>query len=131
MTTDTVNWLASVRGRLGYARGSGLLYFTSGVAWEGISHDATVTAETAPGVYGVATAGSSASTKCGFVLGCGYERLIAEHWTVRGEYLFYDFNQGDSYSLPFSSSSVPGSAAVINTSGNDVHTFRLGLSYKF
>ncbi len=82
-------------------------------------------------VYGVSTAGSAAGTRAGFVVGAGYERMLTQNWTVRGEYLYYDFNQSDSVSLPFSSSAVPGSAAIITTSRNDVNAIRLGVSYKF
>lgn len=131
MTTDTINWLSSVRGRLGYTRGAGLLYFTGGVAFEGISRETTVNAETARHVFGVSTNHSVTNTNTGFVLGTGYERMIARNWTLRGEYLFYDFNQTNTASAPFSLSSPPGSSAIFKNHGNDVHALRVGLSYKF
>ena len=38
--SNRLEWLNSVRGRLGYVWGSGLLYFTGGGAWASFRHDA-------------------------------------------------------------------------------------------
>src|SRR5262249_19630923 len=48
-----INWLASVRGRLGYAWGPSMIYVTGGVAWTNVHHaantgDGLVVCEEAP-----------------------------------------------------------------------------------
>ena len=40
--TQRIDWLATIRPRIGYLWGPGLLYFTGGGAWEGVKRDLLV-----------------------------------------------------------------------------------------
>ena len=131
MTTDKINALASIRGRIGYALGSGLLYFTGGFAWEDLTRDTSVNAETAPAVFGQNALSSVSGHRTGYVLGGGYEWMVAKHWTVRGEYLFNSFNHTDMDTMLFLPSATPDTRATVTTGQNDVHVFRIGINYKF
>ena len=118
--TTRTNWLASVRGRLGYVWGPGLLYFTGGGAWQDVTASA----------FG----NSFSTTNSGFVIGGGYEWMIASNWTVRGEYLFYDFGNSDSNSVAFGSLCAVGSPAcsvALSRGTNETSVFRLGVNYKW
>lgn len=90
-----VDYLASVRGRLGYAMGRSLFYGT--VGW---------------GTAQVSGAGVSV-TGDALVLGLGLEYALDRNWSVRGEFLHYEFDDGN----------LPGSA--------NVQAFRLGVNYRF
>src|ERR1700731_3774808 len=57
MATDRINWIASIRGRVGYVWGPGLLYFTGGGAWENVTTTAMISGNT-----GLNTFGDSATT---------------------------------------------------------------------
>ena len=125
--TVRANWLASIRGRLGYIWGPGMLYFTGGGAWE----DVTVDAMLSNGVLGQSAAGSFSKTFSGFVIGGGYEWMVAPNWTVRGEYLFYDFSNGNTGSLVLPNCGALGCGARVSNNTNEINVFRLGVNYKF
>ena len=125
--TARTNWLASIRGRLGYVWGPGLLYFTGGGAWE----DVTVHAMFSDGFAGQSVAGSFSQTRSGFVIGGGYEWMVAPSWTVRAEYLFYDFSNDNANSLALPNCAVLGCGANVSHNNNEINVFRLGANYKF
>ncbi len=136
MSHESVDWLASVRGRLGYAWGRGLFYATGGVAFEGVndkyllSTDASTSA-----IYGTSTASSANRSTVGWVVGAGYEYRLTPNWTLRGEYLHYGFSQGNIQTIAalpcsgFGAGSACG--AHVASRNNGVDLVRLGLSYQF
>jgi outer membrane immunogenic protein len=75
-----VNWIGSVRARLGWAATpTTLLYATGGVAWSNVS------------IAGVDTLPAN-QTKNGWVAGGGVEWMPWDnHWSIRAEYLYYRF----------------------------------------
>jgi outer membrane immunogenic protein len=113
-----VNWLSSVRGRVGYLWYPGLMvYGTAGFAFADIDYQANISA---PGIVGGV---SRTTTKDGFVAGAGVEYMWSREWLVRAEYLFYDFN-GSTRSF----AAVPAS---IHWDNLGISVVRLGASYKF
>jgi outer membrane immunogenic protein len=127
-------WLASIRGRLGYTWGPGMIYVTGGGAWTGVqANGGTTVASTIPGGSFIETATFSQSqTLSGWVAGAGYEWMIAPNWALRGEYLYYGFtgnnnnNGGSTLVFPISGVAVTGTTGKLNTS-----VVRIGLDYKF
>jgi outer membrane immunogenic protein len=75
-----VNWIASVRARLGWtATPATLVYATGGAAWSNVS------------IQGVDTLPAN-QTKNGWVAGGGVEwKPWDDHWSIRAEYLYYRF----------------------------------------
>jgi outer membrane immunogenic protein len=102
-----VNWLASIRGRIGYTPTSTLLlYFTGGAASIEIDNS------------GVTTIGNQDQAKTGWVIGGGLEWAPwANNWLVRAEYLNYNF-----------SGVLLGSFGASDLTISEV---RAGLAYKF
>ena len=106
-----LEWLGSVRGRVGYAFDRVLVYATGGVAFGGI--DASATAA------GVTT--SDDNTHVGWTVGAGVEVAITNNVTARAEYRYTDL--GDkNYNF---------GGAVANLDAQDLHAVRVGVSYKF
>jgi outer membrane immunogenic protein len=102
-----LSWLATFRGRLGYAFDRFMPYFTAGGAYGEIK------AATTPAVVLAAS-----DTKLGFTVGAGMEYAFLGNWTVKGEYLYVDlgkFNTG----LPVTEISFSS------------HIVRAGLNFKF
>lgn len=66
-----IDYLGTVRGRLGYAAGNVLFYGTGGLAYTRLSG------------FGVST------TATGFAVGGGIEWAFAPQWSVKAEYLYY------------------------------------------
>lgn len=82
------DWLWTLRPRIGMAANNWLLYVTGGLAVARIKGEFNFSDT-------FATAAESASvskTKAGWVLGGGLEYGIADHWSVRGEYLHVGFD---------------------------------------
>jgi outer membrane immunogenic protein len=74
---DAIDYLATIRGRLGYAFGPNLLYGTAGAAFLGISDD-----------FG-------GDTQTGWVAGGGFERKIRDNVSFGVEGLYYSFDDND------------------------------------
>jgi outer membrane immunogenic protein len=126
--TQKIDWLASTRARIGALWGPGLLYFTGGGAWEGVKSDLVVS------IFGDTATSNVSSTRSGFVVGGGYEWRLAQHWTARGEYLFYDFaaTNTSNLTLPDCNLITPGKCNVALTTGkNNISVGRVGINYNF
>lgn len=107
-------WLATLRGRVGYAADRVLFYGTAGGAFGNIEQ----------GAKGAASGTFASSSKPGWTAGAGVEVAFADNWTARVEYLFVDlqnasFNPG---------SGVNGSTTTVKFNANLV---RLGVDFKF
>lgn len=75
------NWLATVRGRAGYAFDRFLVFATAGGAFGDVE-------------AGYSTHGASGTTKSGWTAGGGVEFSFAPNWTAKGEYLFVNLANG-------------------------------------
>jgi outer membrane immunogenic protein len=98
------NWLATARGRLGYAAGRIMPYITGGAAFGDIKTS----------VSGI---GDAQQTRAGWTGGGGVEAMIAGPWSAKVEYLYVDLGRA---------SSLLGSDAKFQTS-----IVRAGLNYRF
>ncbi|HET7847572.1 MAG TPA: outer membrane protein [Pseudolabrys sp.] len=122
-----VDWLATLRGRLGWTPGDHtfLIYATGGLAVGGVK--ASNSLSLSGGGPLIAWTGDSSSTRAGWTVGGGIEARVAQNWTAKVEYLFYDLGH-----LNVTGTSVPASAFVTTTDfefrGNIV---RAGLNYHF
>jgi outer membrane immunogenic protein len=125
-----VDWLAHVRGRIGYGFDRFMLFFAGGLAVAGLNSDASYVAP-----LGVDVAGSSGDDSVtGWTIGGGIEWAATDNLIVRAEYLydqFDDVNLGSyqvtdtnfSPAVTFPQSSVDGDLSV--------NIFRVGVSWKF
>lgn len=107
LTCTTKNtWLATGRGRIGYAFDRFLPYFTGGVAF------GNVKAETP--VFG------ASSSRTGYALGGGLEYAFLGAWSVRAEYLYVDLGSFDT-----------GPAPLVNNVSFKANLIRAGINYRF
>ena len=110
--TDQIDYIATLRGRFGYAFDHWLIYGTGGFAWSQARFGET------PGV--ASDEDKILLTRTGWALGLGAEVAIAPDWTARIEYLYDRF----------------GTVAGVFPSGTgyqsvfDIQTLRFGLNYK-
>jgi outer membrane immunogenic protein len=103
------DWLATVRGRLGYAADRFMPYVTGGLAVGDIK-------ASVPGFAG------GSATNAGWTAGGGIEFAIAGHWTAKAEYLYVD--------LGHFSCGIACGATTQNVSF-DANLFRGGINYRF
>ena len=137
--SEEVNWLASIRGRLGTTWGRGLIYVTGGVAWANVDYKANTSDGfnvcNGPG-SGCAFPAASNTTKTGFAVGGGYEAALIGNWTARAEYLYYSFGSETLAAAGTPQTScgggpTPPCSATYTFPDLKIHTARLGVSYKF
>jgi iron complex outermembrane recepter protein len=117
-------WLATARGRAGYAFDRFLVYGTGGAAFGNIqvnfSNDPV-----------------SSATKAGWTAGAGVEVAVAPHWSAKAEYLFVDLGDGScttdcaiqnagTFPNLLGPPVTPNVAVKFNES-----LFRAGINYKF
>jgi outer membrane immunogenic protein len=110
-TTEST-WLATFRGRVGYAFDRWLPYATLGGAYGNVKATAS-----AP-FLGLST--SSSSSQLGWTAGVGLEYAIMGNWTAKIEYLYVDLGSFDA---------APG--PLVNNVSFKENIIRAGLNYKF
>jgi outer membrane immunogenic protein len=112
-------WFGTVRGRLGYARDSWLIYGTGGYAYARLETDASASA-------GATSADlSQAETRSGWAVGGGIELAFARNWTARMEYLYIDLGRTNA------TLAIPGIATIGEDSRVTQNLVRLGANYRF
>ncbi len=124
-----MDWLATVRGRLGVTMDRWLIYGTGGLAFtdgEYRNHDFCNTVPRCGG--GLIDALGDMDT--GWTVGGGAELAFRPNWTVKAEYLFVRFD-GEDFSG--TANYLDGSSQVYGFSASpaEFNIFRVGLNYKF
>ena len=84
-TNYQMNWISTVRGRIGIPFDHLLIYGTGGLAFADVSMNQTVTVGTDGQL-----AGSTDKTKTGWTLGGGAEYALCDNITLKGEALWLD-----------------------------------------
>ncbi len=120
---NNLDWFGTVRGRVGYAAGTTLLYFTGGLAMGGVHDSLTLTP-----AAGASSTVSRDGTNTGYVLGGGVEHLFNPSWSVKAEYQYIDLGS-DKLSATAGNPGYTASAAL--DAEHVYNTVRLGLNYHF
>ncbi len=84
--TEQWDYVATARGRVGYAAGRWLTYATGGLAWTG---------ERFLDTPALGNDEKKLNTRLGWVAGAGVEYAFAPHWSVKLEYLYSRFGNAD------------------------------------
>ena len=128
-TNAELEWLGTVRARLGYAFDRLLVYGTGGFAYGKVSSSTTVMGLTGGGAPDISTAttGSHDNVNTGWTIGGGLEYALTDNWIIRGEYLYVDLGEANVTSYL---AGTPGSfvSAKADMTSNIV---RAAISYKF
>jgi outer membrane immunogenic protein len=140
----TVDWLGTVRGRLGYLVTPTLLAFaTGGLAYGGVTADTTIAQSWAgndlgPLLQTTGGAGHYSNTRVGWTVGGGLEWMFAPNISVKAEYLYYDLGSATWGSGPASTSfTSPGAGTFVDSivlqsrTRFDGHIARAGVNYHF
>ncbi len=122
-----MDWLATLRGRLGVASGNGMAYVTGGVAFAYLDHCGGSDGPTPCGTDGddeVAWDG----VQPGLVAGAGVEARLSEHLSLKGEYLY--LRMADKNVVYDNTADGNGTDQDIDF-GHNAHLFRVGLNFAF
>jgi outer membrane immunogenic protein len=134
------NWLATVRGRLGFASGDWLFFGTGGAAfsdtkasWAVSDTCGTNPTCNGPGVPNAAEA-ASASGRVGWTAGGGVEARLTDHWSWKAEYLYVNFGTVSATGL-ISPPTILGFPTALNPFSHSMtlqaNILRAGLNYHF
>jgi outer membrane immunogenic protein len=110
-----LDYFGTVRGRLGYAFGSTLLYGTGGFAYGKLHDDICCLARTFDG------------TVTGYVVGGGLEYKFNPAWSLKAEYQYINFGRNDATLAGVSVCTLTG----VKCEDDAFHTVRIGLNYHF
>jgi outer membrane immunogenic protein len=133
--SQTLDWFATARGRIGWANDNYLLYVTGGAAWGGIRETDTRSSELIPTFQA-----NFADTQAGWAAGGGIEARIFGNWIARFEFLHLDLGStSNTNAFPFTCGGmVPGGGnlcigafTLVTKSSIRDDIVRVGLSYKF
>lgn len=106
LASRTLDWMASVRGRIGYALDGILLYGTAGLALAKSTGEVFIADDT--------------QTHVGWTAGLGVEVMVSDNVSLRGEYRYTGF-AAENYDYSFTDSDTSFSA----------HSATVGLNYHF
>lgn len=125
----SVDWLASIRGRVGLAVTDRMLaYVTGGVAWMKIDYNALDRHAALGGQCPNCTQVSESRTESGGVVGGGLEWSLNPHWALRGEYLHYVFEGKEARDIR---DAFPDEFTDFSFHGINVDVVRAGVTYRF
>jgi len=111
--TDKVRSTGTVRGRVGVAFDSVLLYGTGGYAWADNTISFTL----------LGTTFSDSQVHSGWVAGAGIEWMFARGWSMKAEYLYRDFGS-ENYFASIVPPGVPSGRLAVNSG-------QIGINYHF
>jgi outer membrane immunogenic protein len=106
------SWLATFRGRVGYAFDRWLPYITAGGAYGSVKASASLPA--------AGISASSSSNQLGWTFGAGLEYAFMSNWSAKLEYLYVDLGSFNA-----------GIAPIVNNVSFKENIVRAGLNYKF
>jgi len=136
--TKRVDWLGTLRGRVGFlATPTTLFYVTGGLAYGGVKSNINISQVHGGGSDTFGTlAGGFSDTNVGWTVGAGLEWMFAPgRWTAKLEYLYYDLGDatynGGVLSAAFQNGFVRYGISSNVSTRYDGHIGRLGVNYRF
>src|SRR5262249_28772786 len=137
--TKNIDYVGTVRGRLGYAIAPAfLIYGTGGFAYGGIQSDTNNFSGEIPNTGFTNVAGFShvSTTRGGWTAVCGGSRMFLPNLSAKAEYLFYDLGTVTYINGPLVSfRNGTSTVNFINTSRSSVrfngNIVRAGINYHF
>ena len=132
-TTTVGDWYGAITGRLGYSVADVLFYLKGGVGFTRVGgelYDLCATGTLGCGSQALIARGSA--TPAFMVIGGGAEWAFAKNWSVKGEYLYLNLDQGFTACGPGGGRLfLPNLTFCSNHSFSGIHTAKAGVNYKF
>jgi outer membrane immunogenic protein len=122
----TTNYLATIRPRIGVGADRSLFYITGGVAFTRVSYTESYSDGAAPPGLGSA---SASRNLVGWTAGAGWEYALADHWTVKAEYLIAGFP--NTSALGAITDAAGGSNPLSGSGDVTIQLIRAGVNLKF
>jgi len=130
-TNVSSDWLATVRGRVGYARDKAYFYATAGAAFSRVSFSNTYSAQSPLGMMLDVESSSATKTKVGWAAGAGIDYALSTHWIASVEYLHVDLGSLESSGVTSSTGGGTTTATLNYSVKLTSDIVRAGIAYKF
>ena len=142
----TIDWLSTLRGRVGYLITPSLLgYATGGLAFGGVTGQTSINqnlVSTVPNLQASNAVGRYANVQVGWTVGAGMEWMFSPDLSLKAEYLYYDLGEARYGSSPLwadlafnnggpVSNYLVNAVAPASREKFDGQIVRLGLNYHF
>lgn len=114
-----LDWIGSVRGRVGYSVDSALFYATAGAAF--MRGNATITPSALATSIGLS--GSHSDSYLGWTVGAGVEYALNDAFSVKAEYNYANYGARTAPAM-----TLAGPATTVNVTS---HIAKLGLNFHF
>ncbi len=125
---SSLDHFGTLRGRIGHAFDTVLVYGTAGLAVGRGTGSLSITGGVPGAFTGPTFSDTQKEWQVGYAVGAGVEAAIGRsNWTVKAEYLYADFG---SKRYDFSFPGSDGSTATTRSS-LDAHLLRVGVNYRF
>lgn len=126
----SADWLATIRGRIGFlATPSWLIYATGGAAIAEVKGDFSFT-----DTFAAATeSGAIRDTKVGWTAGFGSEYAVGNGWSLKAEYLYVDLGRSSvtSNNLTINAPLLTSAQTFTHSVDLKSNIVRVGVNYKF
>jgi len=119
-----IDYIGTVRGRVGYAWDRLLVYATGGFAYGQVS--SSISAAAGIGPIGASFAASQNSMRAGWSIGGGFEYALNGYFSVKTEYLYADLGTNSIFN-----STIIGASGVQIRQSTTANIVRAGFNYKF
>jgi outer membrane immunogenic protein len=139
-TRKSIDYLGTVRGRIGYLFTPTLLvYGTGGLAYGGVKSSVSILQQADVPIQdngAFASGGFFSDTRVGWTAGAGVEWMFAPNWSAKAEYLYYDLGRV-TYGAGIRAATLTNGVTPIWTHVSsastrfDGHIIRAGLNYHF
>jgi outer membrane immunogenic protein len=128
-TNVQTSWLATIRGRAGYAVDHWLFYATGGAAFAELKYSNTYRGFSPLGSGFEFEAASASQTKVGWAAGAGVDFAVTPRWVLSAEYLHVDLGSVTAAGLVTTGS--PSTATMNFSTKVTSDIGRVGAAYKF
>ncbi|MDF2114774.1 porin family protein [Roseiarcaceae bacterium H3SJ34-1] len=126
--TQKLEWLGTLRARLGFAAfDRTLLYVTGGLAVGNSKLSGNINEFAGAGRQFIASESSNA--RAGYAIGAGAEYAFSQNWSAKLEYLYYDL--GSRTAVGIQTNPVGPAEFATYHAKTDGHIVRVGLNYRF
>ncbi len=125
--SQEMDYLGTVRLKVGYAMDRFMVYATGGLAYGDVSNRATFFNAAVP--TQVDYIGRSSDVEVGYAIGAGLEYAFTNNLSLKAEYLYYDL--GTKKVAVNQQNFALAAGSYVSRFDNDGHIVRAGLNYRF
>jgi outer membrane immunogenic protein len=132
--SQRMDWLGTVRARVGFLPFQNLLlYGTGGLAYGHVKSSTTISETGCVLIFctSAAGAGSASSTRAGWAAGAGAEWAINEYWSLKTEYLYADLGKLTYTNGPVSFAPFGSIVNTTTTAHFNNQMVRIGFNHRF